>query len=110
MTWRNYLNSAPPRALTSSLAASGAAVTVAVASTTGYPTAPFLLGIDRGTSKQEVVLCTAIASGTTFTVTRAYNGTSAVLHNIGATVEHTSAAMDYSEPNAFINLQTTLGD
>ena len=110
MTLRSYTNNAPPMSLTSSLAASTGATSVAVASTASYPTPPFLLGIDRGTSKQEVCLCTSVASGTSFTVTRAYNGTSAVLHDIGATVEHTSAAMDYSEPNAFINLQTTLGD
>lgn len=110
MSIRQYTNNAPPQALTSLLAASTGATAVNVASTAGYPTPPFILGIDRGTSSQEVCLCTAIASGTSFTVTRAYDFTSAVLHNIGATVEHTSAGIDYREPNAFINLGTTLGD
>jgi len=110
MSIRSFTNNAPPQALTSSLAASSGAVTVPVASTTGYPTPPFILGIDRGTVNQEVCLCTTIASGTSFTVTRGYDGTSPVLHALGATVEHTSAGLDYREPNAFINLQTTLGD
>lgn len=91
---RNYSNTAPPISLT--VAASAAATVLTVASTTGYPAAPFLLGLERGTANEEVVLCTA-TTATTFTVTRGYDGTSAKAHVIGTSVEHTVAAMDYRE-------------
>jgi microcystin-dependent protein len=106
MALRNYTNNAPPQALlTPGLAASSYpnVSTAYVGSTTGYPTAPFIVGLERGTNNQEVCLCTG-TTGTTLTLIRGYNGTPAPLHNIGATLEHTSAAIDYSEPNAFINL------
>lgn len=109
MTLRNYSNNAPPQALTADLAASGGATTAYVASTSGYPTAPFITGLERGTDNQEVALCTG-TTGTTLTLIRGYDGTSPLLHTIGATLEHTSSAIDYSQPNAFINLMTTLGD
>lgn len=109
MTLRNYSNNAPPQALTADLAASSGATTANVASTSGYPTPPFITGLERGTDNQEVALCTA-TTGTTLTLIRGYNGTSPLLHYTGSTLEHTSAAIDYSEPNAFINLMTTLGD
>jgi microcystin-dependent protein len=91
------------------LAASGGATTATVASTSGYPSPPFIVGLERGTDNQEVGLCTG-TTGTTFTLVRGYDGTSPLLHDIGATIEHTSAAIDYREANAFVNLLTTLGD
>ncbi len=109
MALRNYSNNAPPQALTVSLAASGGATTATVASTSGYPSPPFIVGLERGTSNQEVALCTG-TTGTTLTLVRGYDGTTALLHNIGATLEHTSAAIDYREANAFVNLLSVLGD
>lgn len=94
MTKRNYSNVAPPLPL--SVAVTAAATTLTVSSTAGYPAAPFLLGLERGTTNEEVVLCTA-STATTFTVTRAYDGTAAKTHAIGAMVEHTVAAIDYRE-------------
>ena len=91
---RNYSNTAPPVSLT--VAATNVATTLTVASTTGYPAAPFLLGLERGTANEEVVLCTA-TTATTFTVTRGYDGTSGKAHAIGTSVEHTVAAIDYRE-------------
>ena len=91
---RNYSNTAPPVSLT--VAATSGATTLTVASTTGYPAAPFLIGLERGTANEEVVLCTA-TTATTFTVTRGYDGTSAKAHAIGTSVEHTVAAIDYRE-------------
>lgn len=94
MPKRNYSNTAPPVALGATV--NNAATTLTVSSTTGYPAAPFLLGIERGTANEEVVLCTA-KTGTTFTVTRGYDGTTAVSHTLGAMIEHTTAAIDYRE-------------
>lgn len=94
MPKRNYSNTAPPLPLSAGISAS--ATTLTVSSTTGYPTAPFLIGLERGTANEEVVLCTA-STATTFTVTRGYDGTTAKTHGVGTMVEHTVAAIDYRE-------------
>lgn len=100
---RNYINTATPQPLNA--AVSDTAVTLSVASTTGFPFAPFLLAVERGTPNEEVCLCTALTS-TTFTVTRAYDGTTAKAHAIGAMVEHSVAAIDYREAGSPPRLTT----
>jgi microcystin-dependent protein len=107
MAQRNYSNTAPPVALT--VAVNTTATTLTVASTTGYPSAPFLLGIERGTSNEEVVYCTGTTS-TTFTVVRGYDGTSGKSHNLGSIVEHTVAALDYREANTHVNTPHDIGN
>jgi hypothetical protein len=67
------------------------------ASPVGYPgTFPFVVAVDYETSSEELVLVTA-ASGTTFTITRGYNGSSAQSHNAGATVRHVLIAQDMTD-------------
>lgn len=100
MSSRSFINKAPLLPL--SVAINTTDTVLQVSSTTGYPNAPFTLAIDRGTSKEEVVLCTAKTSNT-FTVTRGYDGTTAVSHSTPATIEHTTAAIDYAEANAHVN-------
>ena len=102
MALRNYTNNAPQLALTTAVNTS--AVTLAVTSTAGYPAAPFTLTLERGTVNQEVTQCTAL-TGTTFTVVR---DATPKAHAIGASVEHTSEARDYSEANVHVN-QIDLG-
>lgn len=94
MVLRNYSNIASPVALSD--AVDGLVTTLTVASTADYPAPPFLLALDRGTANEEVMLCTA-TTATTFTVVRGYDGTTAVAHSAGATVEHTVAAIDYRQ-------------
>lgn len=91
---RRYANIAEP--ITLSAAVDNIATTLTVASTSGFPEVPFLIGLERGTANEEVVLCTA-KDATTFTVTRGYDGTTAVSHAIGSQLEHTVAAIDYRE-------------
>src|ERR1700724_2635062 len=98
---RNYTNVASPLALTAGIGATD--LVLQVASTAGYPVAPFTLGIDRGTSKEEVVLCTGLTSNS-FTVTRGFDGTAAQAHDLGASVEHCVSSIDYDEANAHVNL------
>ena len=63
----------------------------------GYPgTFPFVVAVDYETSSEELVLVTA-ASGTTFTITRGYNGSSAQSHNAGATIRHVIIAQDMTD-------------
>ena len=104
MALRNYTNNAPQLALTTAVNTS--AVTLAVTSTAGYPAAPFTLTLERGTVNQEVTRCTAL-TGTTFTVAR---GATPKAHAIGASVEHTSEAADYSEANTHVNQNTSATD
>ena len=100
MAARNYINGAP--LLTLSAGITNADVTLTVSSTTGYPAAPFTIALERATVNEEVVLCTA-KTGTTFTVTRGYDGTTAKNHAISAALEHTTASIDYNEANTHIN-------
>lgn len=51
-------------------------------------TGPFAVTIDRGTSSEEKILVSSYTS-TQLTCTRGYDGTTAVSHSNGATVEHT---------------------
>jgi hypothetical protein len=57
--------------------------------------------LDHGQTTKEVVNVTA-AVGTTLTVTRGQDGTSAAGHTAGAVVAHTVVARDLSEPQAHI--------
>ena len=109
MATRNYTNSAQPQLLTSALNNTDTTSAVSVGSTSTFPTAPFIITIDRGLWNQEVMLCTATPDTSTFTVTRGY-GSTKHSHSINAIVEHTAAAIDYAEPNTFINTYTSAGD
>lgn len=105
MTTRYYAN-APATDLSASC--SDTALTISVTSTTGFPIQyPYTLILDRGTATEEAVSVTA-ASGTTLTVTRAIDGTTAFAHAVGATVEHGITAQDVREPNAHINTGTAV--
>jgi len=100
MAARNYINGSP--LMTLSVLVNTAATTLTVGSTAGTPTAPFVLALERATVNEEIVLCTA-KTATTFTVTRAYDGTTAKSHGVGAAIEHATASLDYQEPNFHIN-------
>ena len=68
--------------ITAAISASDTSVTVA--STDGFPAVPFAARIDAGTVTEEHVLVTARA-GSTLTITRGQDGTSAQAHASGAT-------------------------
>jgi len=57
--------------------------------------------IDEDTADQEIVEVTN-SSGTTLTVTRGVDGSTAVAHDAGSAVNHGVSARDYDEPNAHI--------
>ena len=82
------------------------ATSMTVSGVTGWPTSyPFVLAIDYGTSSEELVLVSNVA-GTTVTMSRGFNGSTAVGHNAGATVRHVVVAQDLTELQAHINNQT----
>lgn len=102
---RNYSNTAVSTTLTAGI--SNSAVSLTVASVTGYPSAPFTIIIDPGTASEELCEVTNV-SGSTFTVTRGIDGTPAISHSNGATVVHGASARDFSEPQDHIDASTNV--
>lgn len=102
MALRNYSVLANPQAL--SIAVSASDTTFTVPATASYPAAPFIGVIERGVAgKEEVFLCTAKPSGTTLTVTRGYDGSTATTHAVNSSVEHGVSAIEYREANVHVN-------
>jgi hypothetical protein len=70
---------------------------IQVASSSGWPGSfPYIVSLDYGSATEELVLVTS-GGPSNFTVTRAYDGTSASTHNAGAVVRHTSSAIDFTD-------------
>lgn len=84
------------------------ATTCTVVSAASFPTPPFTIMLDIGTSSQEACDVTNIV-GTTFTITRAVDGTSGVPHSNGATVTHSAIARDFREARSHMDAAGTAG-
>lgn len=103
MTW-NYSNTSVETTLAGTINAVTTSVTVAAV--TGFPVSyPYTLVIDYGESNAEIVNVTS-AVGTTLTVTRGQDGTTAGGHSSGAVVVHALVARDAAEPQAHIAAST----
>ena len=104
---RYYSATAQDTTLTS--AVTNSSTSIVVAATTGYPTSyPFILALDYNTSAEELVAVTN-ASGLTLTVTRAYNGTTAQAHAVGAVVRHVITAQDLTDAQTHYGTTLTAG-
>jgi hypothetical protein len=92
---RYYSSTAQPTTLSGSI--SSGATSISVGATTGFPsTTPFTLALDYGAATEELVDVTGVA-GTTLTVTRGADGTSAQSHSLGAAVRHVASARDFAD-------------
>jgi hypothetical protein len=92
---RYYSSTAQPTTLSGSISAG--ATSVSVGATTGFPsTTPYTLALDYGSATEELVDVTAVA-GTTLTVTRGVDGTSAQSHSLGAVVRHVASGRDFGD-------------
>ena len=101
MARRYYSSTAVATTLSGNINNSTTSITVAALS--GYPAqTPFTAIIDPDTASEEVVEVTNV-SGTTLTVTRGVDGTTASSHNAGAVFRHGVSARDFDEANAFVN-------
>ncbi len=108
MTKRYFSASAAEAQIIAGIDESATSLTINIS--TGYPaTLPFIIVVGNGTSSEEVMLVTA-RSGTTFTVTRAYDSTTAYAHATGSSVIHAASAIDFREANHFINGEKTWGN
>lgn len=96
MPRRYYSNAAVPTSLSGTITAGATSMTVAAV--TGFPTVfPYTLTLDKNqTGLGEAVEVTA-AAGTTLTIVRGVDGTTAQGHNAGALVSHDHTARDYAE-------------
>lgn len=107
MARRNYSSSAQGTTLAAAI--TNTATTLSAQSQPGgWPVAPFTIAIERGGTNEELLLVTAV-SGTgpfTFDVVRGFNGTSAVAHSAGVSLEHTVGGIDYDEANVHVNATT----
>lgn len=97
---RNYSATAVDTTLASAISSS--ATSISVAATTGFPTAPFLLAIIDSPGSQEIVNVVGV-TGTTLTVTRAYDLTVATAHPANALVRHVMSAIDLREAQQHID-------
>lgn len=99
---RDFTGAAPATTLASGITSGD--TTITLASGTGYPTGTngdFFVVIDRGNSSEEKIRI-ASRAGTSLTVQtsgRGSDGTTAVAHSAGATVELTLTAVDLDEAN-----------
>lgn len=97
---RYYSSTAVETTVTSPISAGAASVVVA--SIAGFPVStPFTIIFEVGTSNEEISEVTAIA-GTTFTINRGVDGSSALSHTSGAKVVHGVSARDFRESQEHI--------
>jgi uncharacterized protein YaiI (UPF0178 family) len=108
-TRRQYKGGAVATTTTNLLNTTDTSVTIA--SNTGWPTSagvPFYVVIDPGTSAEEK--CSATISGTTLTLVRAQDDTTASSHSSGAAIYPVFTANDADEANELVSKLTTKGD
>lgn len=109
VTRRQYKGAAAQTTITNALASGDTSITIAA--TTGWPTTaavPFYVVISPGTASEEK--CTATISGSTLTLTRAQDDTTAQSHASGATIYPVFSADDADEANKFTSTMTARGD
>lgn len=101
MVVRFYSSVAPETTLSAGI--TGASTSITVGSVTGFPAnTPYTLALDYEGLTEELVQVNA-AAGTTLTVVRAVDGTSAASHNAGARVRHVSSARDFADSRSHEN-------
>jgi len=106
---KQYSGAASPTTTTSTLTNVGTSVTLLA--TTGWPSIagiPFYVAIEAGTANEEK--CLATISGSTLTLTRAQDDTTAVAHAIGSSIYPVFSANDADEANELVSKLTTKGD
>ena len=108
-TRRQYAGAAAATTITAGINTTD--TTCSLAATTGWPSTagvPFYVVIDPGTSAEEK--CSATISGSTLTLTRGQDDTSASSHSSGATIYPVFTANDADEANELVAKLTAKGD
>lgn len=100
MPARNYTSTLDAKSL--ALSMNSSVTTMQLNNITGIPAYPFTMVIEPDTANEEIVTVSALSSGTTVTVARGQDGTTAVAHDSGAEVRHMITARDLQEPQNHI--------
>ena len=100
MPARNYTSTLDAKSL--ALSMNSSVTTMQLNNLTGIPTYPFTMVIEPDTTNEEIVTVSALSSGTTVTIARGQDGTTAVSHDSGAQVRHMITARDLQEPQNHI--------
>lgn len=101
MVVRYYSSVAPPTTLSAGITAGSSSIQVG--STSGFPAlTPYTLSLSYDTIGEELVQVNAVG-GTTLTVDRGVDGTSATSHNAGVEVRHVSSARDFADSRTHEN-------
>ena len=109
VTRRQYKGGAASTTITASL--TNVATSTILTATTGWPSTasvPFYVVIDPGTVSEEK--CSVTISGSTLTLTRGQDDTTAVAHALGATIYPVFSADEADEANELASKLTTKGD
>lgn len=107
MTRRSYSATAVPTTLVTTIGPTD--TSMVIADITGWPDGtggPFIITVKRGQSGEEKILVGTRSGTTLSSLTRGFEGTTAVTHQGGESVEHTQSKTDLDEANAHINATT----
>jgi hypothetical protein len=108
VTRRQYKGAAAQTTITNALGVGDTSITIAATTGWGDGATPYYVVISPGTSSEEK--CLATRSGSTLTLTRAQDDTTAQSHSSGATIYPVFSADDADEANLFASTMTTRGD
>lgn len=101
MPRQDYRGAAAALALTNDLTDTTSLNFAVTGDTSGWPSGAsgrnFSAVIDRGTAKEEKVLCASLNSGTMVLAQRGYDGTSPKTHSSGAALEHFGISADKAD-------------
>lgn len=99
-TGQQYGTNVPQTTLTSAILAG--TTTISVQSSSGFPATPFTAAFALGQSTQEPIDVTNV-SGTTWTITRAIDNTTAFAQASNTTITHVDIGRDFREARAHID-------
>jgi len=108
VTRRQYKGAAAQTTITNALGVGDTSITIAATTGWGDGATPYYVVISPGTSSEEK--CLATRSGSTLTLTRAQDDTTAQSHSSGATIYPVFSADDADEANFLASRYTTKGD
>ena len=108
VTRKQYKGASAQTTITNALASGDTTITIAATTGWGDGATPYYVVISPGTSSEEK--CLATRSGSTLTLTRAQDDTTAQSHSNGATIYPVFSADDADEANLFASTLTTRGD
>lgn len=107
---RYYSNTAAITTLLTTGGINATATSFSTASQNGWPgSVPFVARFEPNTANEELVLVTGGSgtSGSPYTCTRGYDGTTAVTHAQGVTVSHGICQIDIQDPQVHLNLRSS---